>query len=1541
MTAVESASLFESSLFCCCKCKGMFNCQDERLKHQINCIGNPFKTTCTYFACERKIFLQLFQPEDFLMDGCELPFTFSKDDSFIDHFVKIRVPDIFDPSIFLKSTAPTNNVDTDDSNFLLEPELSTLEDEGEKTPCPSYLESDKQVATCEDEQIQTIINKNIEYLKNSDLRSLSGGGSKVNTFQSSQCIPRLLSPVDRHLHLFGDGSKSRVNSPVERSSSFVQDSQTGYNFMYSSNPSIPLSCNFSTDLFSSTPPPTQEDSPAFLTNIEECPTLRYLDLAKKDPFFGQNLGLAQINTKDPFLINASVKTDRPTSSLQKSHITRSLEDIQASPTLQLQDGNYFNFPSTLDEPTQLDYLDLATLDFITNPNLVPSAPVLYKEKSIEKDDDIYRVPELYSEELMSYKTEPVSKAWSICDGLNARNDNAVIKNKKLRLKKSKSDVERRPYVCTLNPDKEHTIHFSDLKEDVQTENSELVDDVIAMCNNKERPKSETKDYKISRKRKLDSSKANGHSEIKPTKTHKRSGDTRRMSRSDIVFTPQEPVANIAVESNNSYNNVYGETGCIYVKKKRSLSCDEPVVYVNETNVFEDDGPFDDNTPSKRPNRIRTKSNSYVTGLSAVSFTEVSPNKAQRLTSIIKLKCPHCTFSCQNVADLKSHCVLHEATDQTLAMETHQTVSSVATKDIISSTDHMRSIMTVDKLSDVFCEGKSRRLPLLFSSNSTVIPCSSHTFKTITSTNVNTDRQTAANPLSSYKVTIPEFKARNNIIPSFDESVADVDPETELAVRAIANVACSDSFENLEDTNTTTLVSTSDNQYYNTSESDTYTELCDTSNETVKDSVTEDKFTVGVLDCTKPIETSQDIIPDDNTIENLSLEPDLRITSLSLYDIEGITENQESSIREPVVSMVTDPKSQIGETVESITKSLNDNDIDDDKSWPQNLFEKSDSDLVNQPAVTNHCEMDNTDNCLVDNSLDLNVTVDPIVVDTMPVERLKESEYMEEKSVNLLNDLSEDNVKTLVNNCEKPVIKDTEISCNIVKTVEENATESITEDHMTVPDVINHVSDADEHVTDRNDNVPNTEMTDSASKMFIATSSVISNSDKTEISSSEGEETNEPKENDIVIEGSVRTRDGDTISYQIKEAESQTKAVEVVEDKERFQKLVVHASKLVNVGCESKLKNVVKIFKLTKDKQPSTSNLNMNDFKVLDTSKDDIKVCKSSTIVVPLNKDLMKKKEVRGNTNTSRNDEQQTVTYYVCEEKGCNFKSIYKKNLTSHQKQIHLCRQQYLCDQCAFSTPHASSLKHHIQIKHLHEKKFKCPNCEYLSKFRLDVVKHVRHTHLKQKQFACNQCNYRTGHSHSLKLHLMAHAGIYCYKCSACDYRVGCMNKVSRHIKLKHVNQTGVKCEKLDVSFKIDIKEFLCDEKIPNDEIKVIELSPEEAIKLTEKQLIEKQMKSKPEDKKSTNSIEMKSKVSKQYVDVKKSTVLCNLEMKSKVVMKNVDILKGTTDNVDMKSKLPKLNIDNQKSNDSFGKSQSNVNHVIVMKRIIPTIENKE
>ena len=289
------------------------------------------------------------------------------------------VPDTFFPST--RKIEPMASVSVMESQPSLIQQPITEEH-------PTTLIKPRYLNDGNEEKVKNAIARNLKYLQDTNLTRIPSPIEKqLGLFCDSRLtFPRLQSPLEKQF-------QTRVQSPVDKAINFLgEPGACPQPLPGSANPSLPFSCNLGgMDLLGSYT--TQDDNQAGLPSIEEFPTLQYLDLAKKDPFWGQNIGLSQINTKDPFLINASEPPDKVT--CQKiSAVEKSTEDISihSSPTLQLQDGNYFNFASTLDEPTQLDYLDLATLDFLTNPNLGtytglgPWRPDRYPS---DKEDNIY------------------------------------------------------------------------------------------------------------------------------------------------------------------------------------------------------------------------------------------------------------------------------------------------------------------------------------------------------------------------------------------------------------------------------------------------------------------------------------------------------------------------------------------------------------------------------------------------------------------------------------------------------------------------------------------------------------------------------------------------------------------------------------------------------------------------------------------------------------------------------------------------------------------------------------------------------------------------------------------------------------------------------------------------------------------------------------------------------------------------------------------------------------------------------------------------
>ncbi|XP_045216864.2 uncharacterized protein LOC123566642 [Mercenaria mercenaria] len=1705
---MESANLLESSLYCCYKCKGLFGTPDDKLKHQINCMGNPLESACAYFACERKVFLQIFQPEDFLLDGFDPPFLFSKDDSFINHFVKIRVPDIFDPSIFLKTTPQTNQVDVEDPNFLIESNINTLEEETEKSTGNTFLDSSKQVDPIDQDQIQSIINKNIEYLKNDDIPSLSTGRNKGEpSFSRSPSLPRLLSPIDKHLqlfsdkhlHLFGDGFKSRVPSPFERSTGFSHDGQLGYSsgsFMYSSNPSIPFSCGLSTDLFSSIPPSQEENQQAFPTNIEECPTLQYLDLAKKDPFFGQNPGLAQINSKDPFLINASFNKagDRPSFSLQKSQITRSCEDLQSSPTMQLQDGNYFNFPSTLDEPTQLDYLDLATLDFITNPNLFSYNTAAVKEKAHEKDEDIYSEDNITCHEPGSIRSEAAIRQSTISVSDSGDTDSLsafsrVKKKKTLRLKKSKSDIERR---CeNISSHNMNTLTFYPEVREVLVKhpNIRAPEPLYNFQPKISRSLLENRDFRICRKRKLDTQK-DKNNDSKLMKVNRKSHASCRISKSDKDFNVREKLTHLSEEQKDKMKAVLGQTGCIFVKKKRSLSCDEPVVYVNDSQVFGNAGIFSEQSID-RDNKFHP-----VLSNSKALFDQQF--KFRKLTSVLQLKCQECSFRCRSVVELKTHRAKHAKKSEPKPLETETTqqvqVSLIPDSFKCQNGTEMTQVEVNDQglkvqgtrcnVTNLSCLEKIPEASGLDEqpatnyfevdsagsfSTSVSVPHIVENSRAGFGTSVvisEVTKELVASPEKAVSI-LPRNITDISILPPkpagitceqyFDHSKSavcstpDLNKETARAVEAIESI--SSEFDNKHVSNEPIFHKETCLRYANENK------ILD--NEIQVETNDEGKQEMDHIDNEAGLDVSN-LKPEENDIiapnQNLGRENETFIAELLHQHSKDINclSGENTSDKAEVGSEVLGERNQVAEVTYKLFSQYkpDSRNIKQDQQHCENSeieeyinmeTEREAAQIGKTEPIENNCEQDLCpENQTKNSNLTVLLSQDEASVDI--------TEEMEDIGLGIEPDKGEDTRTNSENICfsnESDVLKTLEHVQNSVKENEEGivhpvsfesvievhsenidfaeqidisdkcgteiaekhsskceqslrnhwnkyAESSVSDGNIQTQDIeqflpasdngseqtFSHLSEnlrhsslgADTELTsdfDQNnkDSVKcsftcyiysdgNTEgktLPENSSELEKETSCARSGNKSDQYCESKPElhacssQLNEHTENVIAREApkgvEINVKEDSTLLItkdvnvldcdKVKDSETAS-SVTACSDENKYVKTenVLHnqsvsvpdvdgfavmalmepiekvsvpdiGNTIVNLAddlidkeatnaghtemeCVAVGESVQAFgsdsFVLTEtchqvaDHSRKHTDLDGNDAAVHVSqsasiedhspfSKQNVQTPKDriDKIVSEKNYETIKTSQLVRSGMSSKADSVQDMKietqnkkddvntehlssyflnkalqgpgtkkqikesdgFFHCDVKGCRFKTLYKSNVSPHYQQVHLALKRFICDQCGYSTPNMTCLKHHMQLNHYKQKRFKCPDCDYLALLHSDIVKHVRHTHMKQKQYACNQCEYRTGHSHSLKLHIMSHSGIRPYKCNSCEYRANNTNKVTRHIKLRHANKVGVACEKQDLTFEIDAKQFQCEEIISYRDIKVIELTTEE------------------------------------------------------------------------------------------------------------------
>lgn len=69
------------------------------------------------------------------------------------------------------------------------------------------------------------------------------------------------------------------------------------------------------------------------------------------------------------------------------------------------------------------------------------------------------------------------------------------------------------------------------------------------------------------------------------------------------------------------------------------------------------------------------------------------------------------------------------------------------------------------------------------------------------------------------------------------------------------------------------------------------------------------------------------------------------------------------------------------------------------------------------------------------------------------------------------------------------------------------------------------------------------------------------------------------------------------------------------------------------------------------------------------------------------------------------------------------------------------------------------------------------------------------------KFECEKCDYKTVRSHNLKAHILAiHEGAR-FNCNQCNFTASAQSNVITHIKMKHTNHPGYKCEVCEKKFQ--------------------------------------------------------------------------------------------------------------------------------------------
>ena len=153
---------------------------------------------------------------------------------------------------------------------------------------------------------------------------------------------------------------------------------------------------------------------------------------------------------------------------------------------------------------------------------------------------------------------------------------------------------------------------------------------------------------------------------------------------------------------------------------------------------------------------------------------------------------------------------------------------------------------------------------------------------------------------------------------------------------------------------------------------------------------------------------------------------------------------------------------------------------------------------------------------------------------------------------------------------------------------------------------------------------------------------------------------------------------------------------------------------------------------------------------------------------------------------------------------CTICSLEFNDINRHMNRMHsgykIEKKEVACKQCDLKFPSKYSARSHLLKVHRPDISFKCTSCDFKSIYRKDLISHNR-IHTGERPFKCNSCEYAATQQNILKSHIKVHHAkeIEMVQCEICSKTVRKIS-VQTHIK-SHNSEKTIKCTKCDSSFK--------------------------------------------------------------------------------------------------------------------------------------------
>jgi len=139
-------------------------------------------------------------------------------------------------------------------------------------------------------------------------------------------------------------------------------------------------------------------------------------------------------------------------------------------------------------------------------------------------------------------------------------------------------------------------------------------------------------------------------------------------------------------------------------------------------------------------------------------------------------------------------------------------------------------------------------------------------------------------------------------------------------------------------------------------------------------------------------------------------------------------------------------------------------------------------------------------------------------------------------------------------------------------------------------------------------------------------------------------------------------------------------------------------------------------------------------------------------------------------------------------------------LKSHQDTVH-AKSSLTCSICGEHCPTQRALHRHMGCHDGAAKpRVSCDECEKTFTSASTLYHHKRAIHGSEKPYECLQCGARFNFSHSLKLHVLKHAGRRPYQCPTCDKSYLTATHLKHHVDAIHSSANQFVCNVCHKSF---------------------------------------------------------------------------------------------------------------------------------------------